>query len=184
MEKMSAINYEADITAPNNKQLEEISKLALLQNAQQQEVALLETKLQEAQKRLRRTQEQDLPEAMKAAGLEMFKTFDGLEVSIDEKLYASIPKKHKSEAIRWLMDHDLSSLVKEDVNIPFDKGDHTAVQELVNLLEMTGYDTFSVEESVNTGSVKATIKELLDTGVDVPLELFGAYFHRKAVIKQ
>jgi hypothetical protein len=84
--------------------------------------------------------------------------------------------------VAWLLDHEQSALVKEDVTIPFDKGDHDSMVALVNNLRDGGYSV-EVSETINTGSVKSMIKEMLENGTDVPLDLFGAYFHTKAEIK-
>jgi len=177
-----AIDFEEGVEGPTNEQIGEISSLAELQRKQEADVEDLEKRLKTALAALRQTQEQDLPAAMLAAGMEQFKTTGGVSIGIKETLYASIPKAKRPAAVAWLLEHNQESLVKEDVVIPFDKGDHQKVGELVSLLEQAGYDQFSVNEAINTGSVKAMIREMLENGDDVPLDTFGAYFHRKAVI--
>ena len=178
---MNQPNFEEDVQEATNEQLTEISSLAKLQLKQQKAADEITEKLKEANKVLRKTQEQDLPEAMLNAGLEKFTTTNGLNISVSETLYASISKKNKPKAIAWLMDNGQSSLVKEDVNIPFDKGDHERVMRLVE--DLQDHYPVAVNETVNTASVKAMIKELLADSKEVPLELFGAYFARKSVIK-
>jgi hypothetical protein len=42
---------------------------------------------------------------------------------------------------------------------------------------------YSDKEGVHAQTLKAFIKEQMAKGVDVPLELFGAYPYSKAVIK-
>jgi len=178
-----SINFEEDTAAPTNEQIGEISSLAKLQHSQEQAVDGFEAQLKEAKKALRQTQEQDLPGAMQAAGMEKFTTNTGIDVSVTENLYASIPAKNKPNAIAWLMDHGQSALIKEDISIPFDKGDHDDVEKLMKALRDMGYANANVKEAVHTGAVKSMIKEMLENGADVPLDLFGAYFHRKAVVK-
>ena len=174
-------NYEDDIAPPSNEALKEISDLAGLQLRQQAEVDKLTEQLKTATDKLRKTQEKDLPETMKAAGMEKFTTTESVSIEISETLYASISKKNKPAAIKWLMKNGQSSLVKEDVIVLFDKGDHKKAEKLFMQLKKKNYPVVT-NENINTGSVKSVIKEFLEQGEEVPLEIFGAYFHRKAVI--
>jgi len=185
---MATIDFEHDaaLTAPSNEQLKTISALAARQMKLERELAEINQKAKDVQKQLRQVSEIDLPEAMGEAGIEAFTTSDGANIAVRETLYASFPKAaaKKREAIQWLIDNDLATIVKEDVHVPFDKGEVEKVGRLVELLEQSGFDEYRVVETVNTGTIKAVIKELLQEGKDVPLQLLGAYFVRKAEVKQ
>ena len=179
-----AIDYEEDAKPVITKNiLSNITFMAAEVQTRESIVAKMEDDLKNAKARLRKVQEHDLPEAMLACNMETFVTSDGLKVSVKETLYASIAAKNKSVAGKWLIDNELGALVKEDVVIGFDGGDHEAVQELLDKLTLIGTKNVSTSESMNTASIKAAIKELLADGKEVPLELFGAYFSRKAVVK-
>lgn len=175
-----------DDTMPTDEQIKVISDLCKQQLRAQKEVEEKEKELKEAQRKLRRIQEQELPDAMLAAGsgITMFETADGFNVSIKEDLKASIPKKNKPEAIAWLIEHGLESIVKENVEIPFDKGEVEKVDRLLEVLERNGFNEFSVKPTVNTATVKAALKELIEQGVDVPESTFGLYFYKQAIIKK
>lgn len=174
-----AIDYEAEL-AVDNEQIEQISKLVVQYVSLSKIVDDAEEKLKEHKKQLRKCVESDLPQAM--GNMESFTLKTGESVSIKETLYASIPKKNKDKAARWLEANDLGSLVKEDVTVGFQKGEQDLVTDLVIMLKDEGYD-YSVDESINTASVKSAIKELLADGKEVPMDLFGAYFRTVAVIK-
>ena len=180
-----AIDYEDDVKdAPITKDdLSSITSMAAEVQRREHDVAAIEETLKTAKAGLRKVQEHDLPEAMLACNMETFVTSDGLKVSVKETLYASIAAKNKVEAGKWLIANELGALVKEDVVIGFDRGNHEAVQELLDKLVLLGTYNVSTVESMNTASIKAAIKELLSDGKEVPLELFGAYFSRKAVVK-
>jgi len=181
---MSEINYEETAqTAITKDDLSNITHMAAHVVADEKEVARIEEMLTEAKKRLRKVQDFDLPEAMLACNMETFTTSNGLKVSVKETLTASISKANKQAAAKWLLENELGALVKEDVIIGFDNGASEAVNALVKLLAENGVTNVSTHESMNTASVKAGIKELLAQGKDVPLELFGAHFYRKAVVK-
>ena len=181
---MSEIDFENEVPAPSDEQLGLIAKLARRQVEYEEQVAIADEAFKKAKANLRRIQEKELPAAMEAIGMESFTLKSGETISVKEKLYASISKKDKPAAIRWLMEHEHGSLVKEDVIVSFEKGDNESVRVLQKLLEVNGITNFTVDENVNTASVKAMIKELLSEGMEVPLELFGAYFHRTAEVKR
>ncbi len=182
---MTEINFEEDSeqTQVTKDDLSNITALASAVMFHTRTVSRIEEELKLAKKVLRKVQECDLPEAMLACNMETFVTGDGLKVSVKESMTASISKANKQAAAQWLINNELGALVKEDVVIGFDNGDDEGVAELIKLLTDNGVTGVATTESMNTASIKAGIKELLAQGKDVPLELFGIYFIRKAVVK-
>lgn len=174
---------DSDQTPVTQEALSNITALAAAVVANEKTVAVIEEQLRDAKIDLRKVQESDLPEAMLACNMETFVTTDGLKVSVKETLYATIAAKNKSAAAKWLIENELGALVKEDVVVSFDGGKNDDVRKLVTLLYNNGVSNVRTTESMNTASIKAAIKELLEQGKEVPLELFGAYFSRKAVVK-
>lgn len=179
---MSEINFD-ESPAITQDDLKNITMLATHVRIYEDEVSAVEEMLKKAKAKLRKVQDFELPEAMLACNMEKFTTADGLTVSVKETLTASIAAKNKPAAAKWLLENQLGSLVKEDVIIGFDNGASDKVQDLINLLADNGITNISTAESMNTASIKAAIKELLAEGKEVPLELFGAHFYRKAVVK-
>ena len=179
---MSEIDYEED-TAVSNETLSEISQLAHKQVEAQRTYDALVIETKKAKQELWGIQERDLPEAMLAAGMTAFTIDSGESITVKEDLMASISQKNKPAAVAWLIGNGHGSLVKEDVVVPFEKGDTEAVHILSKLLEANGVSNYNVIEAVHTGSVKSLIKELLAEGKDVPLELFGGHFVKKAIVK-
>lgn len=108
---------------------------------------------------------------------------DGSSVEIDETMYAAIAKKNKAAAAQWLIDNGQGSLVKQDIIFSFGKGEDELANKLQQLATNYGFTEHETKDNVNTSAVKAVIKELLAQGIDVPLELFGAHFVRRSIIK-
>ena len=83
----------------------------------------------------------------------------------------------------WLEANDLSGIIKDNVTIQFDKGEHEEAKQLFETLSADGY---TVEErvSVHNSTLRATLSRLLDQGVAVPEEAFeitrGVKTHVKA----
>lgn len=157
---------------PTENDLETIASLATTQLSLATNVDRLEEELKEAKKKLRQIQENDLPDAMSAIGLASFTLTSGAEIKIEDKFYASIAKARKPACADWLIDNGQSALVKQDFHIPFDATDEDAVSDFEEELEALGVE-FSVDWKMNTGSVKAALKQLILEGEEVPMELFG-----------
>jgi len=181
---MSDMSEFEDDTIASDNQITVISNLVKLQLDIEDEVAAIESKLKDAKKRLRKVCEGDLPDAMVSAGVTLFRTDNGYVVDLKEDLKAAISTKNKPAAIKWLMDHDLASLVKENVVVPFDKGEAEKVAKFIDMLEANGVSEFSVAPTIHTNQVKASLKELIEDGVSVPEDIFGLYFFKQAIVKK
>lgn len=180
---MSLLEDTGDIVAtPEN--LSALAELAKTQKRLERNVELAQDNLKKAQQELRRVQEKEIPDLMMECGVETFVTTDGLKISVKENLYASIAKSRKIEAAQWLIQNGQGSLVQEDVVVHFDSGEQERVSRLQETLESAGFSDWSTMEAMNTARVKSAIKEMLSDGVDVPLDLFGAYFLRSAKITE
>ena len=180
---MDMSDFENDDIGITDSQIKTISGLVKRQVDLEKEVKDAEDALKKLKARLRKVAEVDLPDALVEAGTTLFRTEDGYMVDLKEDMKASIPAKNKNKAIAWLIANDLESLVKENVVVPFDKGEGDKVKAVVDLLQGAGVVDFSVAASVHTNQVKASLKELIENGTAVPEDLFGIYWFKQAVIK-
>jgi hypothetical protein len=177
--------YAADaaIIDASTDQLKNVAGLVAQIRKQEETVGRLEEQLKTAKGYLAKLRELDLPALMDEIGLAEIMTSDGAQVAIKDTLYASVPKKNKREAAEWLLVHGHGALVTEAVVASFERGEAQRVQDAIRLLAAHGFTQLKVEETMNTASIKSLIRELTSEGKDVPLELFGAYWKREAVIK-
>jgi uncharacterized small protein (DUF1192 family) len=179
--------YFANTTKPkldeNSQALKQVSELVTRIETARQTIAEQEAELKKQKQYLMKLEEVDLVALMDEIGLADITTTNGREVSIKDTLYASVPKKNKRAAAEWLMTHGHGSLVSEAVIATFEKGAGDKVQQAVEALVNQGIKNVSVDETMNTGSIKALIRELTGQGQDVPMDIFGAYWKRAAVVK-
>lgn len=182
---MSITDWElqaGDVQA-NDDQLKRIADLVTMQVELERSIAETEASLKHLKGELQAVSEGALPTVLDEAGIAAFTTKDGRIVTMVEKMFMSIPRARRDACARWLVEHDLGSLVREDVVISFERGEEKRVAALQDVLEREGYSEWSVDESMNTGSVKAALAELMERGDDVPLEQFGGYIRRMSVVK-
>lgn len=160
--------------------LARLNKLANDQAKAEAEVAKKEAELTQAKEKLRDIAERQLPELMDSVGYTELKTASGLEVSIDEKIRASIPKAKAPQSIAWLKANGHGALVKRVISVAFGKGEDEDAEKLFKKLDEGDYE---VEDNagVHPSTLASFVKKKLEAGEDIPMDLFGV--HRQRVAK-
>ena len=164
----------------------ELSIVSALANKQLQlatEVANLEAELKAKKEEFRTTSEQELPDAMQAAGLTQIKLSTGENITINEFYNAHISKANQEIAYNWLMKNGHEGLIKNEVSLKFGREESEVVEQTVSALQSRGLSP-EVRQSVHPSTLKAFVKEQFVSGNDIPTEPFGIYIGTKAVIKK
>lgn len=169
--------------APTDGELLTISNLVKEQVSLEDQIEMLNEDLKEKGKRLRQLSEEHIPAALKAVGTSQFRTDDGLEVDVKEKMSASVSKKNKPLVVAWLREHGHGSLVKNLVSAVFGRDQDEDAIRALNILTDSGFEA-QQEVDVNTTTLKAFVKEQLEAGEDIPLEMFGVYIYNSTTIKR
>jgi hypothetical protein len=162
--------------------LTQITNLARQQIATEFEIEQHEAKLVELKEKLKQLQEVDLPLAMAEADVSNVVLADGRKLTIKNEVYASIPKDKTRDAFRWLNDHGFGDIIKGDVKITFGRGQEEMARGLFDELDHRGLHPL-LNQTVHPSTLKAFVKEQLEKGTNIPLELFGATPVTKVVIK-
>jgi len=176
-----------DIQEWSNKvsdgELSIVSNLANKQLKLATELKQLEVDLKAKKEELRLTSEQELPDAMQAAGLTQIVLSTGEKISINEFYNAHISKANQEVAYQWLIKNGHAGLIKNEVLLKFDRGEDEKVAQTVSALQARGLSP-NVRQSVHHSSLKAFVKEQFTAGNDIPTEPFGIYISTKAIIKK
>lgn len=179
---MTDMDYGEDVGLESSDKLAQISKLAEEQAKAEAKVADLEAQLDAANKALNDLAEHRIPALMQECGIEKFKTTSGLNVEIDAKMRASIPKARVPEAVGYLESIGYGDLVKRSFTSKFTRDQQNQAQEFAQMLRDKGFSAEEKQE-VHPQTLAAWVKEQLERGVDIPLDLFGAFWQRRAKIK-
>ena len=164
----------------------ELSVVSNLANKQLQvgsELAELEGAVKAKKEELRLTSEQELPDAMQAAGLNEIVLSSGEKISIGEFYSAHISKANQEVAYEWLVSNGHEGLIKNEVLMKFGRDESGVVSETVYALQARGLSP-EVRQSVHPSTLKAFVREQLTSGSDIPTEPFGIYIGTKATIKR
>lgn len=145
-------------------------------------VAEAEAALEAARQRFRVISEQELPEIMERAGQDNCRTSQGYQVAIKKVIRASIPIARQHEAFQWLEQHGHASVIKNIVSAEFGRGEGEAADSAVKTLLELGVHP-NQKRSVHPQTLAALVKELLATGVEIPLETFGVLEQKVATVK-
>ena len=164
----------------------ELSIVSTLANKQLKlatNVAELEAELKAKKEELRLTSEQELPDAMQAAGLTQITLSTGEKISVNEFYNAHISKANQEKAYEWLVSNGHEGLIKNEVLMKFGRDESEVVEQTVSALQSRGLSP-EVRQSVNPSTLKAFVKEQFTSGNDIPTEPFGIYIGTKATIKK
>ena len=162
--------------------IKQIANLAKMQLELQKKVEDAEQALKNAEGELRRIAEDLLPSAMAEAGMKSFTLENGSKITVKDDIAASIPKDAVGEAYHWLRSNGFGDIIKNTVSVDFNKEEDQHAAELLAYCQEHQYPATN-KQSVHSATLKAFLKEQMAIGVDIPLELFGAYPFQKAVIK-
>lgn len=163
--------------------LAELSRLADEQARAELEVEQAQEALKAAQRRHRELAEHMIPDLMDALGMERFTTRSGITIDISEQLRCSVPKARATEAARWVEEHGGASLVRREFSILFGRDDEKWAQKFErDLRQRKRQLDVRRSDTVHSSTLKKFLRGCLESGVDVPLELFGAYHQRVAKV--
>jgi hypothetical protein len=149
----------------------------------QKEVAVLEEKLKALKETERGLSEQSIPNLMQEAGYSEMKLVDGTAISVKPFYAASISKAKEEEAFDWLRDNGYGDLIKNNVVLQFGKAQDKDANNLVNELKSKGHNV-SQKMKVEPMTLKAFVRNEIEQGKSVPMDLLGVFIGNKTTIKR
>lgn len=153
-------------------ELSEISKLVAWREELLQQQQNTETELGQINQKIKNLEEVEIPDAMLAVGLTKLVTDKGVEVKLEKYYGAKIKPEYSEAAHDWLEERGLSSMIKNDFLVSLDRGDHDKAQALAEKLNGTPYTR---KESVHPSTLKAWVRTTIESGGEVPTDLFGVF---------
>ena len=139
-----------------------------------------ELKSLKLQKHLMSTEQ--IPAMMDEMGVQRLDV-ENLSVSLKPLINASIPPTRREEAYQWLRENDLDDIIKNDVILSFGKGEDNIAGDIMYDLEQRGMHP-EKKTHIHSMTLKAFIRERVEKGLPIDLDLFGAYVARIADIKR
>ncbi len=149
-------------------------------------VATLEERLAEAKAVARGIKEHGLPELLDSADLgeSTITTPAGHIIKMGEAIRGSIPKGKEQPAFDWLEDNNNGRLIKRTFTIEFGKGDEVWADKFErDCARRKRPLNLKRKQGVHPQTLQAFVRQQLDEGVAIPMDVFGVYRQRFASVK-
>ncbi len=179
-----AIDLEKDAPEAQeltNEKMTELSALAKTLKMQRDSIEEAEDLLKKMKVEERGLSEDKIPKLMTEIGLLKVVLKSGGEVSIKEDLKIHIGKKLPA-VLKFVREKGDAGIIKTEVAILFGKGDDKKADQCFKQLDKK-HENVSRSATVNSGTFKSMIKELVEQGVEVPFKELGIFEYRTTTIK-
>ena len=174
IEKMSSIDIDQDNIKSISDKCHQLNKLQQQIKDEEEKLSLLKNKARDFEERI-------IPEMMQEAGVSKLKLEDGTEVEVKPFYAAKIPESRVDEAFGWLRAKGHEDLIKNTVTTSFSRGQDNQVSELISVCEKFGF-AYNKKQKVEPMTLKAFVREQVETGKELPFDLFGVYIANKTKI--
>ena len=125
---------------------------------------------------------EQIPAMMDEMGVQRLDV-ENLSVTLRPLINASIPQTRREEAFQWLRDNGLDDIIKNDVIMSFGKGEDNMAGDIMYELEQRGMHP-EKKTHIHSMTLKAFIRERVEKGLPIDLDMFGAFVARTADIKR
>ena len=176
------LEQESTLINVDTDKVKSISELCNRLLDLQEQARRIEENLKSKNDEIRMLSEQEIPNLMQEAGVSEFKLADGSSVSVKPFYAAKIPVSKTDEAFQWLTGNGYGDLIKNTVSLNFGKSEDNLANSLVEDLKSKGHNV-SQKKKVEPQTLKAFVKEAIQNGQNVPMDLFGVYISNKTTIK-
>ena len=178
---MASDAMDQTLRLPSDDELKTVGELANEQLRLEKSLAEQELLLKELKEQLTQVREFSLPAALEAFGMTSVTLRDGSKINIKQDVYAGITEENREAAFEWLEATDNEGLIKNEVKLPFGKGQDAEAKKLTELLSSQGY-SFINSRTVHSQTLKAFIRKQLEDGLPVPMDIFSVHVKNIASI--
>jgi uncharacterized coiled-coil DUF342 family protein len=181
---MAYDDFEQHAQVATDEQIKGISFYAGKAVELSQQIEGLEEILKSAKAELHNITNKLLPEAMTEAGCEMFKHDSGTVITIKQVVAGSLPKEEdaRERAFTWLKAHDGEDLIKEKLEVSFDRGQGNISSAAKAALEELEIE-YKAKMDVHPQTLAAYARERLKHGEEVDTEILGLFIGRTAKLE-
>ena len=130
-----------------------------------------------------RQKNEHIVQLMEERGVTSIKMKNGQAVEIKPFYTGSISKEKQEEAFQWLRDKGYDDLIKNQVVIKFGRAEDDKANQLFTDLANQGLDT-DRSVKVEPMTLKGFIREMIESGKELPMDTFGVFVGHKINIKK
>lgn len=181
--------YLADVapSEPRADAMPLVIERARLLDELERELDDLEERRRVVSKRINELQMVEIPDAMDQAGIDRLGVPGVGDIQLKPWYHATLPKEPQARiaAVSWLTQHGHADLIKTELSVAFTRGEHNLAGDVRAKLEHLLPDrVVDLQEDVHHMTYTKFIREQMEAGEALPLELLGARVGRVAQIKE
>ena len=181
LQKMFIEDAPQDITETGN--VKNLSDQVLSLQSLENEIKEDEEKIKIKKERADKLSGEVIPTMMKEMSLSSLKLADGSSVEVKPVYGASIPIAKKEEAFNWLRNNGLGDLIKNEITVSFGRNEDNKAIAYATLAKGQGYEP-AQKLKVEPMTLKALVRERLESGQEMPFELFNVFAGNKTKINR
>jgi len=181
LQKMFIEDAPQDITETGN--VKNLSDQILSLQALENEIKEDEEKIKTKKDRADKLSGEVIPTMMKEMSLSSLKLADGSSVEVKPVYGASIPIAKREEAFNWLRNNGLGDLIKNEITVSFGRNEDNKAMAYAILAKGQGYEP-AQKLKVEPMTLKALVRERLESGKEMPFELFNVFAGNKTKINR
>ena len=182
---MNQINFEEDQTEVLDK-TSDINKLATKikeMQAIQKDIEQNEKYLKQRKQDLEQVSGEAIPTMLTEMGLSYLKLADGSSVEVKTNYSATITLANKEKAFNWLRENGLGDIIKNELTVSFGRNEDNKAAEYAELAKGQGYQP-TQKMKVESWTLKALVRERIEGGRPLPMDVFGVFIENKTTIKR
>ena len=149
---------------------DQVTKLQSLED----EIDEQEKKLKELKRNQELLSGEVIPTMMQEMNISTLKLADGSSVEVKPVYGASIPVAKKEGAYNWLRENGLGDIIKNEVTVAFGRNEDNKAIAYANLAQGQGYQPVQ-KLKVEPMTLKALVRERLESGLEMPSDLFNMF---------
>ena len=157
----------------------QVKKLKSLEDEITQDEELLKKKKQN----LNQISEEIIPTLLGEMGLSSLKLADGSSVDVKPNYRASISVANREKAYSWLRSNGLGDIIKNEITVSFGRNEDNRAAEYANLAKGQGYQP-TQKMKVEPMTLKALVRERIESGNDLPTDIFNVFVGNRTIIKR
>lgn len=173
-----SINFEQDkkevldMSTDNDKKSlsDQVEKLKDLEDS----IVAKEEELKQLKQQADAISGEVIPTMMQELNISTLKLADGSAVEVKPVYGASISAEKKEEAFEWLRSNGLGDLIKNEVTVSFGRNEDNKAIAYATLAQGQGFQP-SQKLKVEPMTLKALVRERLESGKEMPTELFNVF---------
>ena len=194
------IDLLADVAPASNKEIGALADLAQKMVDLENQIERDEELLKQKKQNLRMLAEHDIPDMMQELNMRSFELTNGFSLEVKAIIQATIPssgaiERAKEESVRaelivlqqqcfnWLRENGGADLIKSAVEVKFGRGEEQDCKNFTDQLRDHNLN-YKQATAVHPQTLNGFIKERMEAGKDVPMELFRVFTGRRANIKK